>query len=58
MTWLQKLAWEEAFTLLSREPSQLRKMGFKSLGEAFEFEFRRVSGLAEGQEVTNERARV
>ena len=50
MTWLQKLAWEEAFRLLSRKPSQLRKMGFKSLGEAAEFEFRRVENLA--KEVT------
>ena len=46
MTWLQKLAWEEAFKLLSREPAQLRKMGFKSLEEAVSFELRRVANLA------------
>ena len=48
MTWLQKLAWEEAFRLLSRKPEQLRKMGFKSIGDAAEFEFRRVENLAKG----------
>ena len=50
MTWLQKLAWKKTFRLLSRKPEQLRKMGFKSIGNAAEFEFRRVENLA--KEVT------
>lgn len=48
MTWLQKIAWEEAFRMLSRGQSQLRKMGFKSVDEAAAFEFRRVTGLSKG----------
>lgn len=45
MTWLQKLAWEEAFNMLSRGLSQHKKMGFKTLDEAAAFEFKRVQGL-------------
>ena len=46
MTWLQKLAWEDAFHLLSRTPDQLKKMGFSSLGDAASFEFKRVAALS------------
>lgn len=45
MSWLQKMAWEEAFKLLSRSPSQLKKMGFNSIGDAAVFEYKRVAAL-------------
>lgn len=50
MTWIQKLAWEEAFALLERckkKPGQLKKMGFSCLGDAAVFEYRRVARLAQ-----------
>lgn len=49
LTWLQKLAWEEAWRLLDRcerNPSLLRKMGFQTIGDAATFEFKRVQNLA------------
>lgn len=45
MTWLQKMAREEAFKLLSRSPSQLKKMGFNNIGDAAVFEYKRVAAL-------------
>lgn len=54
MNWLQKMAWEEAYKLLSRGPRQHKKMGFATLGDAAAFEFKRVAALAQPEEPRHE----
>ena len=53
MTWLQQLAWEEAFRTIERAASskkQMKEMGFKSLNEVAGFEARRVLSLGKAGE--------